>query len=165
MFSFIIVSISFILEGILSKYIQVNSTLFVPLLTLISLIIIYPYFHNHEKNFFVFSFITGILYDIVYTNTLCLYGIVFLIMAWAIKKINSVISNNSINVAIISLIIIIFYRTCTYLILCLVNYINFNSKNFLYSIASSLILNMIYSIVLYIITDFISRKKHISKLD
>lgn len=164
-FAFIIVAISFFLEGMLSKYIVMNSPFFEPLFTLISFIIIYPYFHNHEGKYFSCLCITGLLYDIVYTNTIFFHGIIFLVIAWSIKKINSVISNNSINVAIISLIIIIFYRIVTYLILCLINYINFNIKDLLYSIASSLILNMIYSIILYLITDYISRKKHISKLD
>ena len=164
-FSCIVVIVSFILEGILSKYISTNSLLFESLFTLISLIIVYPYFHNNESKYFGLCFFTGLLYDIVYTNTLLFNAVIFLIMAFIIKKVNNVISNNSINVAIISLIIIIIYRVIIYLVLCLISYLNFNIRDLLYSIASSLVLNMIYSVVLYLITDFISKKKHITKID
>ena len=99
-----------------------NTILFESLFTLISLIIIYPYFHNKERNYFILSFLIGLLYDIVYTNTFLFNAIMFLIIAYIIKKINSYISNNYINVAIISLIIIIIYRLIVYLVLCLINY-------------------------------------------
>lgn len=164
-FPFIITIISFILEGILSKYISIESVLFESLFTLISLIIIYPYFHNNENKYFVLSFSIGLLYDIVYTNTIFFNAFIFLVIAIIIKKINTIISNNSINVAIISLIIIIIYRILVYLILCLINYLNFNIRELLYAIASSLILNMIYSILLYLITDYVSKKRHIIKID
>ncbi len=164
-FSIIIVLISFILEGIISKYIPMNTVLFESFFTVISLIIIYPYFHNKEKKYFTLAFFTGLFYDIVYTNTFLFNAIIFLVISYIIKKINAYISNNYINVAIISLIIIIIYRVLVYSILCLINYLDFNIKSLLYSIADSLILNMIYSVVLYLITDYISRKKHITKID
>ncbi len=164
-FSIIIVIISFLLEGIVSKYIAMNSLIVESLFTLISLIIIYPYFHNREHQYFGIALFTGLLYDIIYTNTLCFNAIVFFIIAIIIQKINTVISNNSINVAIISFMTIILYRILVYFVLCLLNYLPFNARDLLYSIASSLVLNMIYSILLYIITDYISRKKHISKID
>ena len=65
-FSIIIVLISFILEGIISKYIPMNTVLFESFFTVISLIIIYPYFHNEEKKYFTLAFFTGLFYDIVY---------------------------------------------------------------------------------------------------
>lgn len=164
-FSIIIVLISFLLEGIISKYIPMDTILFESMFTVMSLIIIYPYFHNKEKKYFSLAFFTGLLYDIVYTNTFLFNAIIFLAIAYIIKKINAYISNNYINVAIISLIIIIIYRLLVYFILCLINYLNFNIRSLLYSIADSLILNMIYSIILYLITDYISRKKHITKID
>ena len=164
-FPTIIVLLSFMAEGIISNYISMNTIIFEPLFTLISLIIIYPYFHNKEKKYFILSFSMGLLYDIVYTNTFLFNAIMFLIIAYIIKKINSYISNNYINVAIISLIIIIIYRLIVYLVLCLINYFNFDIRSLLYSIADSLVLNMIYSVVLYLITDYISRKKHITKID
>ena len=164
-FPTIIVLLSFMAEGIISNYISMNTIIFEPLFTLISLIIIYPYFHTKEKKYFILSFSTGLLYDIVYTNTFIFNAIIFLIISYIIKKINSYISNNYVNVAIISLIIIILYRLLVYFILCLINYLNFNISSLLYSIADSLVLNMIYSIILYLLTDYISRKKHITKID
>ena len=92
-FSIIIVLISFILEGIISKYIPMNTVLFESFFTVISLIIIYPYFHNKEKKYFTLAFFTGLFYDIVYTNTFLFNAIIFLVISYIVKKINAYISN------------------------------------------------------------------------
>ena len=39
--------LSFLLDGILSRYI-LQTTLFLPLFTIVSLVIIYPYFNNNN---------------------------------------------------------------------------------------------------------------------
>lgn len=164
-FIYLIILISFCLDGIVSNFIPINTNLLNPLLTLVTLIIIYPYFYNNEKKYYLICFLVGILYDIIYTNTLGLNGIIFLIIAYFIKKINVFISNNSINVSFISLIIISIYRTISFFILVLIGYININFNMLLHSITSSFLLNVIYIFILYLITDNISRKKHIAKID
>lgn len=163
--SIIVVLISFIIEGLISNYIPMNTLLFNTLFTLISLIVIYPYFHNNDKSYLILSFITGLFYDMIYTNTFLLNAFIFVCIALIIRKINVLISNNGINVCFISLVIIIIYRIIIFSILCLVGYRNFNIKYLLYGIVSSLVLNMIYCFILYLITDHISRKKHIIKVD
>ena len=60
--------VSFFLDGILSKYISLNS-IFLPLFTIVSLVIIYPYFNNNIYRYLKFVAIIGILYDITYLNT------------------------------------------------------------------------------------------------
>lgn len=164
-FIYLIIFISFYLDGIVSNFISINTDLLNPLLTLVTLIIIYPYFYNNEKKYYLICFLVGILYDIIYTNTLGLNAIIFLIIGFFVKKINIFISNNFINVSFISLIIIILYRVISFFILILIGYINLDFNKLLHSITSSLLLNIIYTIILYLITDNISRKKHITKID
>ena len=164
-FIYLIVFISFYLDGIVSNFISINTTLLNPLLTLATLVIIYPYFYNNEKKYCFICFLVGILYDIIYTNTLGLNAMIFLIMGFFVKKINVFISNNSINVSFISLVIIVLYRIISFFTLTLIGYINLDFNILLHSITSSLLLNIIYTIMLYLITDNISRKKHIVKID
>lgn len=164
-FIYLIIFISFYLDGIISNFISTNTNLLNPLLTLVTLIIIYPYFYNNEKKYYFICFLVGLLYDIVYTNTLGLNAMIFFIIAFFIKKINIFISNNSINVSLISIIIISLYRIMSFLILILIGYISFNFNMLIHSITSSLLLNIIYTIILYLIADNISRRKHIIKID
>lgn len=59
---------SFLLDGILSKYLI--KTIFAPMLTIVSLVIIYPYFNNNNYRYLKYNAIIGLLYDIVYMDTI-----------------------------------------------------------------------------------------------
>ena len=59
--------VSFFLDGVLSKYISPNS-IFLPLFTIVSLVLIYPYFNNNNNRYFKYIAILGLLYDIAYMN-------------------------------------------------------------------------------------------------
>lgn len=161
MISFIVI-LSFYLEGILSKLISIK--FLVPEFTIISLIIIYPFLHNDYKLYYKICFITGLLYDIAYTDTLFLNAFCFLILGYIIKKINIVLTNNIFNISLISIIIITINRLLIYLVLIFINYINPNFNILLFSIVNSLLINIIYAIILFKITDIISNKKGIYKI-
>lgn len=164
MFIAYIIIISILLESITSNIIPMNS-MFNGLFTLTSLIIIYPYFNNDDKSFLKYSAIIGLSYDIIFTDTLFLNMIIFLLMALLIKKINMTLSNNYINVMIITLIVVTSYLTLTYLLLYLIGYKQFNLTYLYKIIFQSYISNVLYSCILYIITDKISKKHKISKID
>lgn len=159
----LIILVSFYLEGILSNII--NISFLIPLFTILSLIIIYPYLYNRKKNYFIICFIIGLLYDIGYTDTLFLNAIIFLLIGYIIHLINIVITNNWFNVVIISLFIITIYRIITYLVLIFINYITPNLNILINSILNSILINIIYIIVTFKITDRISRKKGIYKMN
>ncbi len=158
------VIISFVFDSIFSNIIPTDS-IFLPLFSLISLIIIYPYFHKEENSYLKFTFLLGLLYDIAYTDTLFLNAFIFLLIGFCIKLINEYISNNIFNVSIMSLLVVIIYRFITYFVLVMINYLNYDFTNLLASIYSSLIINVIYGIILYLITDFISRKYKFDKIE
>lgn len=160
-----VITLSFVLESILSNFISIQTKLLNPLFSILSLIILYPYFYNKEKSYYLTAIILGIFYDVVYTNTLCLNAVVFLIIAFLIKKMNIWISNNIINVTLMALIIIIVYRSITYFLLIIINYLKFKPDALLNSILSSIIINVLYVVFAYLITDYISKKKHIHKID
>lgn len=152
--------LSFFLDGILSRYISLN-TLFLPLFTIVSLVIIYPYFNNDNFRYFKFVAIIGLLYDIAYFNTLFYNFFLFLIIGFVIGLINYLLSNNLYTNILMAIISITIYRIFTFLLVIIFKTNSFSFFDLIQSIYNSLILNIIYCILIYIITEIYSKKKHI----
>ncbi len=159
-----IIILSFILESVVSNFISFNS-LFMPLLTLMSFIIVYPYFNKNNKKFLAACFITGMFYDLIYTDTIIIHGFLFLIIGYLIIKLNLLFPNNSLNVMIKGLICIILYRIISYFLLLITANTPFDILLLLKSIYHSLILNLIYVSLVYIIVDSLSIKLKIKKIN
>ncbi len=150
--------LSFLLDGIIS-----NFNLGLPLFTLLSLIIIYPYFRNKDENFLMTCGIIGLMYDFVYTDTLLFNFLMFIMMGICIKFIFYRLSNSLLNISLISIAYIAIYRLISYIILFLAGYMSFNMTLLFKGIYQSLIINIIYVILMYLITHYYSRKYHILK--
>lgn len=142
---------SFILDNLISNLLNYNSV-FYPLFTIISLILIYTDFSKRNNNYFIYAFIVGLIYDISVTDTLFLNAFIFLMLAYILKKIFNKITYNYFSILFISIGTIIYYRVVTYLVLVVVNYLNFDIYVLLKSIYSSLILNIIHISIFYLIT-------------
>lgn len=153
--------ISFLLDGVLSKYISPNSLL-LPLFTLVSLVIIYPYFNNNNYRYFKYIAILGFLYDIVYMNMLFYNFFVFMLLGFINMFIKYLLSHRIyINIFIV-IVLIVVYRLINYIFLNLT--IGNLSINYLIkSIYSSLILNIIYCCSIYLISEWYSKKHRILK--
>jgi len=160
-----VIIISILLESIASQLIVTNTFLLLPLFTIVSLIIIYPYFNNNNQSFLLVSGATGLLYDIVFTNAMFLNGLVFLVLGFIVIITNESLSNNKLNVLIMTALTIVAYRIVTYLTLLLVDYKVFNFNELTSSITSSILLNLIYSFILFCTANYISKKYHILKID
>lgn len=152
-----ILLISFALEGMISNLIPLNS-IFVPLFSIVSLVVTYPLFNGDKNKFLIYSGVFGLLYDIVYTNTVFVNTFTFVLTSLIIILIYNYITVNKINFSLINILVILFYQSVSYLLLCLVNYTIFNENTFFKGLYSSLILNIIYGIILYIITLFLAKK-------
>jgi hypothetical protein len=155
--------LSFILDGVVYSLITQGS-LIIPLFSLFSLVLIYPYFYNKDNLFLFSAFCLGIFYDIVYTNTPFLNTLVFVLIATLIIKIFSYFSRNIINTYLLSLIILIFYRGIIFLFLCLIQSINFDLLNLLESIMCSILANGIYISIFYLLLNKIGNKLKIKKI-
>jgi len=151
--------LSFILDGIISKYINFPN-LFMPLLTIMSLIIIFPYFHEPYK-YFRYCAILGMLYDIAYMNTIFYNFFIFVLLGFIISFFYYIFKTSITITMFISLIVIISYRTINTLFILLFKTIPINFNIYLYSIYSSLILNIIFCIIGYILTKLYSKKHNI----
>ena len=142
--------LSIFLEGFITNFVAFDTNLFNNCFSLISLIIIFPYFYNNRKLYFIISFIIGLIIDIAYTDTLFLNAFIYLFIAYIITKLSMLILSNFFNNIFLTLLIIIIYRVTTY---------------FLLVILSSIILNVIYVIILSILSNIVSRKLRIIKID
>jgi len=165
-FGILIIIISFLLDSFVSMYIPIsvsNYNVLVPMFTIVSLIIIYPYFNNNERNFLITCLIFGLLYDTTFTNTFGLNTALFFGLGYVIIFLDDALSNNLFSLIIKMLIVIILYDVITYLILLLLNYIDYGILTLLIKILKSLILNIIYLIITYFITNSLSKKLHIKK--
>lgn len=144
-----ILGVSFYIEGIISNFISVSTKLWNPLLSLVTLVAIYPFFKN-KKRYYQVCFGYGILYDLVYTNTLIFHGLLFLSIGYLIHYMHKIFSLNLANIIVLTFFSILGYRTFSYILLCLVGSYKFIWITLLNSITSSLLLNFIYATLLYI---------------
>lgn len=147
----IIMIISFILDGVISNLINYNSLMY-PICSLLSLIIVYPYFNQNDNTYLVASFLLGILYDVVYTDTIFFNACLFLILALSLKKVFKKFSYKYFSVLITTLVSIVSYRTISYITLVLIHYLNYNIYTFCKGIYSSFIINIIYITLFYLIS-------------
>ena len=165
-YGIVISSISFLLDAFLANYIYVsvgNNNIFIPMFTLLSLIIILPYFNNKSNNYLAVCAIFGLLYDIVFTNTFLFNAALFTLTGFIIMLLDNGLADNYFNSIIKMLIVIIIFDSLTYVILLMLDYIDYNILDLLLKIAKSLLLNFIYITVFYFCTNVIAKKLHIKK--
>lgn len=145
----IILITSFFLEGLFSNIVSMNDSFFIPLFTVISLVASYPYFKKADVFFWKIALGIGFCYDIIYTNTVFIHAILFLLLSYYITLLYRFFSNHIWHYLGIILLVIIGYRLMSFLLLVLIGYIPFSLSKLGLSIVSSILCNMIFSLFLY----------------
>lgn len=161
MIPLIIITLSLILDGILSNifpYTINNLSLFTPLLTLISIYLIYPFYKKKEKKYMITLFLTGIIYDLLYTNLIFYNAIIFTIIGIISKYIYKHYEINYLNIIIQIIIIVTIYELLNALIIILFNLVPMSISRLFYKITHSLLLNIIYSELLLLIINILPNK-------
>jgi rod shape-determining protein MreD len=156
----ILSSISFIIEGILSNYLNytiINPTIFKTIYTLITLIIVSKYFNNSQK-YYLIVFVFGLLYDIVYTNTFILNAILFLSIAFLSNIIKNIFSDTIISANIISLLSIFLYHIFSFAILQIIAYNIYDFELLLTIITHSIIMTIIFTTIIYYLSQYLFTK-------
>lgn len=159
--STIILLISIALDGILSNFLPylVNDlSLFTPMLTVIAIFMIYPFFRKKEKNYFITIFIVGMIYDLLYTNLVFFNGVLFLIIGFISLEIYKNFEISYLKLIIYLILIISAYEILTGIILLVFNMVPVTLYKVLYKITHSLILNIIYGELIYLIINLIPKK-------
>lgn len=167
MMMYIVTIISFFLDLFLSSIIPIinsSKVFLIPMFTIVSLVLMYPYFNNNQSQFFKYCIIIGFIYDIAVTNTLCVNAIIFLFLGFLTYLLDGGLSNNLMSIIFKSLIIIFVYDIIMYFILVLIGYINFDIFALVFKLLKSIVLNVIYVIICFNITENIAKKFRIKKL-
>lgn len=157
----IIIIVSLILDGILSNflpYLVNNLSLFTPLLTVVSIFLIYPFYRKNLKKYYLISFLTGIIYSLLYTNLLLYDAIIFFLIAYFSKYLYKMLRINYLNIIFQVIILIIVYELLNVLIITIFNLVPMNLYKIIYKISHSLILNIIYSELLLLIINLLPKK-------
>ena len=161
MIPWIVIIISFLLDGILSNYLPylVNSlSWFTPLFTLVSVFLIYPFYRKKLKNYFIIIIILGLLYDLFYTNLLFINAILFAGVGFLAKLLwkNSYIG--FFRMAIYICLIIILYELVSVGFLLIGNMVPITLMKVIYKISHSLIINVIYAEIWLLIINSLPKK-------
>ena len=157
----IIVVVSILLDGILTNYLPylyTNLSIFTPLLTLISIFMIYPFFRKKEKTYFILIFIIGIIYDLLYTNLLFFNGVLFVIIGLLIKYIYKSYEVTPLRLILYIILLVTSYESITGIILLIYNVVPVTFYKVFYKIINSLLLNTIYAELIYLIIKIIPNK-------
>lgn len=150
LYNILIVFISLVLDGILNLILKSTSNL-LPLFTLVSLIFIYPYFKNDKKSYLVSATLIGLIYDVFNTYFFILNPIIFLIISDIIFSLYHRFKFSIITVIVFTIFIIFIYQTILLLIFNLTNYEIYTIHEFTNIISHYFIINIIYSIILYLV--------------
>ena len=159
-----IIIISFFLEGIFTNLISIHSLL-IPLFTVTSLTILYPYFNSNNLKFVSISAIVGFFYDIIYTDSLFVNTLSFAIISIAIIIIYNYINMNWININILNIVVVILYKIVSYFILSLVGYLKFSSAVMIRGIYQSIIVNVLYGLIIYFVTYKVGKQLNLKKME
>ena len=144
---YILIILSFVLESIITNMFSL-STFLAPFFTIISLVVLYPYFKNNNI-FMISCILCGIIYDISYTDSAFLNTLSFGLCGCFIVLFNIYFKYNIYSSIILNLIIIVIYRTISYSLLVVVGYFSFNKEILLTGVYKSLIVNLVYGIIIY----------------
>ena len=153
-----ILLISFVLEGIVTNIIPLDS-LFIPMFSAVAILVAYPLFNDDKIKFIIYSGFLGLFYDLTYTSTPFINTFSFLLTALIISLICKFITINKLNLILIVVFTVLFHETTTYILLCLFRYRIFNDETLTKGLYSSIIINVLYSYILYFIIEFICKKK------
>lgn len=163
---FIYVMFSFLIEGFMSNifvstlnYVSYFTTIY----TIISLVIVYPYFYN-KKKYYIFLVIFGLLFDSLYTSTFIVNMCIFLVIGFVIYMLNNALSENVFTVNIISVISIICYHVLSFVILSITGYADYSFMLLGNIIIHSILMTIIYTSISYLVIRFLFGKLELKEV-
>lgn len=149
--------IALLLDGIISLLTPTNSYL-IPLITVTTLYMIYPLYKKKDKNYFIATIITGLTYDLLYTNLLFFNTILFYCLGRLAKYLHKNFNQNFVKTIIYVTITIIAYELLTSVVLLVYRIVPITLSKVIFKISHSLVINIIYASILYAIL-----KRHYQK--
>jgi len=134
-----------------------NISYFYPMFTISSVVYISNYYlHYNRKNYYFIVLLISIIYDTLSVNNLIITIPLFLLIAYLNIKLRKNFKTNLFNNIIFLIISILIYDLGFHLLLVLVKYQELNLVRLFYKFTHSLIINVIYIIVMFLV---LKRKK------
>lgn len=161
MLGIIILIISIYLDGFITLYLPYlpgGLSIFTPMLTIVSIFIIFPLYRKKEKQYFITLFIVGIIYDLLYTNLLFYDALVFLFLGLIIRKIYKDFTVEHIKLSIHIILLIIIYELLFSFFIIVFNLVPISLSKIIYKITHSILLNIMYGELLYTIIKHLPNK-------
>lgn len=155
-----------ILEGISSLYISyslINPSIFMTLYVIVGLVVIYPYFINKKKYLYL-VIIFGILFDVIYTNTILINLVIFILIYLFNRLLDEILPNNIFVINIKSYLAVILYYTLTYVIMVLTNYASYSVSMLFRVYYSNIIMSIIYTTLSYIVIGILTNKFNVKEI-
>lgn len=143
--------LSCIIDNTISYYLPLLPNVFQylkPMFFVSGILIYMIVFSNNKKTLYI-VLITGLIYDLLFGSIYFLYLILFSILYIFITVIKKIISTNTFIDLILFIVGLILFITLKFLILIWVNYYDYSLLLLLDEILSSLIINILYSIIVY----------------
>lgn len=157
----IMVIFSLLTDGILTNFLPYmvnNLSFFTPMFTLVSIVIIYPFFKKRLRDYFIICFITGIIYDLFYTNLLFFNGLLFLAIGILTMLFYRYFEVRYFTLVLAIIVMICVYECLTAGIILLFQLVPLTFGKLFYKISHSLLLNIIYGEILYGIIQLLPKK-------
>ena len=161
MIPIIIMILSLFLDGLLTNYLSfLPNTLsyFTPSLTLVSIFLIYPFYRKNIKKYYITIFILGFMYDLFYTNLFFYNAYIYLLLGLIIRIIYKNLEVTWFRNIIYIALLICFYECLNGGILFLFHLVPITFDRLIYKITHSLILNILYGEIIYILLKIIPNK-------
>lgn len=155
----IIMFISLILESIINLHISFESY-FIPLFSCISLILIYKILKYNKTEFFVFSIVSGFIYDIIFTNFYILNSVLFLLISFVTYLFFKKMKYNLFNIILVTIICIGIYNLMLFILFNIFNYSIYSFFDFSYILRHFFIINVIYIVLGYILLNKTKLKEY-----
>lgn len=161
MMGIVILVISFILDIIFSNilpFMKEDLSLFTPLLVPITIYLIYPFYKNNHKKYYLISILVGFIYDLVFTNLLFYDAVIFLLLAFLTVKLNKMFEIDKYRNILYLVLIIIIYESSLALFCIIFNLVPITFSSLFYKISHTLILNIIYGFIFFIIIENLPKR-------
>lgn len=157
----VILVVSFFLDGILSNFLPYmvgDLSLFTPMVTVVSLIMVYPFFRKRLQQYFISCFVVGLCYDFMYTNLLFYNAILFTVLGLVIFLLYKYIRPTWISLLLFVVIVIGIYESMNAIVILSFHLVPMTFYRLMYKISHSLLFNLCYAEVLYFIIWLLPKK-------
>ena len=155
--SIILLIISFLLQGLVSNFIGVNSSIFYTIYVLISLLIIYPHFEN-KKKYLILLFIFGLLMDLVYTNKTLLNVSLFFIIYYFSRMFHFFLPYNLLTINISNILSVFIYNIITFLMLVILRVDSYSFISLIKLLGSSILMSIIFTSIVYWLVNYLKKR-------